>query len=149
MSIRIREGLLAGVIAGFLTALFFVVDYGPANSLHGVAHWFALDSQAGGKFVGFLLMLVLGALFGVLFGVLVARWRLSLGRWLLAGVVTGAVWWVLVALVIGTLINHIHLDFGMFLFYSIPLLVYGLLLGSIAFQLAAREGEPVVIQRGM
>jgi len=37
-----------------------------------------------------------------------------------------------VALLIGTGLNHVRLTFGGFLFSSIPLLVYGLLLGSIA-----------------
>lgn len=130
----IRQAFLAGILAGFLAALLFLVDYGPGNSLHGVARWLGLDSQGAGKFVGFLLMLVLGGLFGLLFGVLVGRWRPDLGRWLLTGLVIGAIWWVLVVLLIGTGINHLPLNFGGFLISCVPLLVYGLLLGSIAFQ---------------
>src|SRR5258706_3023906 len=130
----VRQAFLAGILAGFLAALLFLVDYGPGNSLHGVARWLGLDSQGAGKFVGFLLMLVLGGVFGLLFGVLVGRWRPGLGRWLLTGLVIGAIWWVLVVLVIRTGINHLRLNFGDFLISSVPLLVYGLLLGSIAFQ---------------
>jgi len=130
----VRQAFLAGILAGFLAALLFLVDYGPGNSLHGVARWLGLDSQGAGKFVGFLLMLILGGVFGILFGVIAGRWRPNLGRWLLIGLVVGAVWWVLVVLLIGTGINHLRLNFGDFLISSVPLLVYGLLLGSIAFQ---------------
>lgn len=130
----IRQGVLAGAVAGFLTALLFVVDYGPANSLHAVARWFALDSQVAGKWVGFLLMLLLGSLFGVLFGVLMGRQRATLGHELSMGLLMGVIWWVVIVFLIGSVINHLRLDFGSWLFYFIPLLVYGMLLGSISFQ---------------
>jgi hypothetical protein len=135
----IRQTFFAGILAGFLAALLLLVDYGPGNSLHGVARWFALDSQGAGKFVGFLLMLILGGVFGMLFGVIAGRWQPTLGRWLLIGVIVGAVWWVLVVLLIGTGINHLRLNFGDFLISSVPLLVFGLLLGSIAFQFQWRQ----------
>jgi hypothetical protein len=135
----VRQAVLAGILAGFLAALLFLVDYGPGNSLHGVARWLALDSQGVGKFVGFLLMVILGGVFGILFGVIAGRWRPTLGRWLLIGLIVGAVWWVLVVLLIGTGINHLRMNFGDFLFSSVPLLVYGLLLGSIAFQFQWRQ----------
>ncbi len=130
----LRQGLFAGVLAGFLVALLFVIDGGPGDSLHTVAHWFALDSKEAGKVVGFFLMLLLGGVFGLLFGGVVARLRPTLGRWLLMGLGVGAAWWLLVALLIGTGLNHVRLDFGGFLFSVIPLLVYGLLLGSIVWQ---------------
>jgi len=130
----IRQGLLAGLLAGLLTALLFVVDYGPANSLHGVAHWFGLDSQGAGKLVGFLLILFLGGVFGILFSMVAGRWQPALGRWLLTGLVTGAIWWVLVVLLLGTGINHVGLSFGSVLYSLVPLLVYGLLLSSFSFQ---------------
>jgi hypothetical protein len=130
----IRLGLFAGVLAGLLAALLFVVDYGPANSLHGVARWLALDSQGAGRFVGFLLMLLLGGMFGVLFGALMGRRQATLGRALGLGLLMGVIWWVVVAFLLGSVINHLRLDFGSWLFSFIPLLVYGLLLGSISFQ---------------
>jgi len=130
----IRQGLLAGLCAGFLAALLFVVDYGPANSLHAVARWLALDSPGAGKFVGFLLMLILGAVFGVLFGVLGGRGQATLGRALGMGLLMGIIWWVVVVFALGTVVNHQRLDLGSWLLSFIPLLVYGLLLGSISFQ---------------
>lgn len=136
MTVRgMRSGFLAGLLAGFLAALLFVVDYGPANSLHGVARWFALDSPAAGRWVGFLLMLLLGAAFGIIFGAMLGRRPLTLGRSLGAGLLMGVLWWALIAFVLGTLVNHLRLDLGSWLFYFVPLLVYGLLLGSLSFQL--------------
>ncbi len=130
----IRQGFLAGLLAGLLTALLFVVDYGPGNSLHGVARWLGLDSQGAGKLVGFLLILFLGGVFGILFSIVADRRQPALGRWLLTGLVAGAILWVLVVLLISTGINHVGLSFGSVLFSIVPLLVYGLLLGSISFQ---------------
>jgi len=135
----LRQGLLAGVLAGFLVALLFVIDGGPGNSLYTIARWFALDSKEEGRFVGFLLMLILGGAFGLLFGIVVGRSRPTLGRWLLTGLVIGAVCWLLVALLIGTGLNHVHLTFGSFLFSIVPLLVYGFLLGSIVWQWSRRK----------
>lgn len=131
---RLRQGGLAGLIAGFLVALLYLVDYGPGTSLHRVTQWFNVDSQSTGRIVGFLLMILLGGIFGLLFGLLVGRWRPLLGRWLLAGLGVGAVWWVLVVLGVGSGLHHLHMSFGDFLFTSIPLLVYGVLLGSLAFE---------------
>ncbi len=130
----IRNGLGAGALAGFLAAFLFIIDYGPANSLRRVANWFRLDSPGAGKLVGLLLMLLLGALFGVLFSVVIGKQQPALGRTLIIGLLTGAAWWIVIVFVLGTLINHLPLDFGSWLFSFVPLLVYGLLLGSISFQ---------------
>jgi hypothetical protein len=130
----LRQGLLAGLCAGFFAALLFIVDYGPANSLHTVARWLGLDSSGSGRFVGFALMLLLGAIFGALFVITTGRRNISLGRSLLLGLLTGVVWWFIVAFVLGDLVNHLRIDFGSWLFTFIPLLVYGLLLGSLSYQ---------------
>src|SRR5947209_3832982 len=134
MMSTIRQGLVARLCAGFLAALLFVVDYGPANSLHVVARWLALDSPGAGKFVGFLLMLILGTVFGVLFAVLGGRRQATLGRAPGMGLLMGVIWWAVVVFALGTVINHLRLDFGSWLFSFILLLVYGLLLGSLSFQ---------------
>jgi hypothetical protein len=130
----IRLGLLAGVVAGFLAALLYVVDYGPGNSLHGVARWFALDSQVAGKFIGFLLMLVLGAVFGILFGTVMGKRQVTLGRSLGVGLLLGFIWWVVVAFFLGIVINHLRFNLQFWLATFVPLLVYGLLLGSISYR---------------
>lgn len=130
----LRQGLLAGLCAGFFAALLYIVDYGPANSLHIVARWLGLDSPATGKLVGFVLMLLLGAIFGALFGLVTRRRSIALGHSLLLGLLTGAMWWIIVVYVLGSLVNHLRVDFGSWLFTFIPLLVYGLLLGSLSYQ---------------
>lgn len=134
----LRQGLLAGLCAGFFTALLFVVDYGPANSLHTVARWLGLDSSGSGRLVGFFLMLLLGAIFGALFSTATGRRNITLGRSLLLGVLTGAMEWIIVVYVLGDLVNHLRIDFGSWLFTFIPLLVYGLLLGSLSYQWRSR-----------
>lgn len=135
----IRQGLLAGLLAGFLAALLLLVDYGPGNSLHGAARWFALDSQGAGKFVGFLLMLILGGLFGMLFGAVIQRWQVTLGRALGVGLLIGAIWWLVIVFLLGTVVNHLSLNFASWLISFTPLLVYGMLLGSIFFSRRAQS----------
>ena len=63
----IQNGLLAGLFAGLVLAVLFFLDYGPGGLLHTPARWLALDSKDAGKFVGFLLLLLLGGIFGVIF----------------------------------------------------------------------------------
>lgn len=130
----IRLELLAGVVAGFLAALLYVVDYGPGNSLHGVARWFALDSQGAGKFIGFLLMLGLGAIFGILFAMVMGKRQVTLGRSLGVGLLMGFTWWVVVAFLIGVVVNQLQFNLPFLLATFVPLLVYGLLLGSISYR---------------
>lgn len=137
----LRQGLFAGLLAGLIAAFLFVVDYGPGNSLHGIARWFHLDTPETGKWVGFLLMLLIGGVFGILFEIGTRRWQPELGRWLLSGLATGAVCWVVFVLVIGTGINHLPLSLGSFLLNGIPLLVYGVMLGSISFQWKMRQSR--------
>ena len=131
---HIQNGLLAGLFAGLVLAVLFFLDYGPGGLLHTPARWLALDSQNAGKFVGFLLLIILGGLFGVLFGLIEGRGARTLGRSLLLGAGTGILFWIIVPLLFGALINHVRLDFGGFLYSFIPLLLYGMLLGSFSFQ---------------
>ena len=135
---RLRLTGLVGLVAGFLAALLYLVDYGPGNSLHRVTQWFDVDSQSVGRVIGFLLMILLGGVFGLLFGVIVRRWQPLLGRWLLTGLVVGAFWWLIVVLGIGSGLHHLRMSFADILFTAMPLLVYGLLLGSLAFQWRGR-----------
>lgn len=130
----IQNGLLAGLFAGLVLAVLFFLDYGPGGLLHNPARWLALDSKDAGKFVGFLLLIILGGIFGVLFGLIESRGARTLGRSLLLGAATGVLFWIIVPFLFGTLINHGRLDIGGFLYSFIPLLLYGMLLGSFSFQ---------------
>ncbi len=131
---HIQNGLLAGLFAGLVLAVLFFLDYGPGGLLHTPARWLALDSKDAGKFVGFLLLIILGGIFGVLFGLMESRGERTLGRSLLLGAATGVLFWIIVPFLFGTLINHGRLDFGGFLYSFVPLLLYGMVLGSFSFQ---------------
>ena len=98
MNNTMLRGLVAGLLAGIVLAVLFFVDYGPGGLLHNPARWLALDSQGAGKFVGFVLLIVLGGAFGVLFGILQGRRETTLGRSLLLGAATGVLFWVIVPL---------------------------------------------------
>lgn len=130
----LRQGLFAGLLAGLIMGILFFVDYGPGNALGGIAGYFRLDQPGTGKLIGFLLLIALGGLFGLLFGALQGKRELTIGRSIVLGLTTGVIYWLIVALLIGTIINHARLNPGSFLFSFVLLLVYGLLLGTIAFQ---------------
>jgi len=130
------KGLVAGLLAGIVLAVLFFVDYGPGGLLHNPARWLALDSQDAGKFVGFVLLIVLGGAFGVLFGILQGRRETTLGRSLLLGASTCVLFWVIVPLLFGVIINHWQLNLGNFLISFVPLLLYGVLLGAFFSQIA-------------
>ena len=118
------KGLVAGLLAGIVLAVLFFVDYGPGGLLHNPESWLGLDSQNAGKFVGFVLLIVLGGAFGVLFGILQGRRETTLGRSLLLGAATGVLFWVIVPLLFGVMINHWQLNLGNFLISFVPLLLY-------------------------
>lgn len=139
---NILRGLLSGLVAGLMVGVMYFVDYGPGNGLHGPARWFALDSSSSGKLVGFIVLLVLGALFGVVFGVLQGRHEISLRRALVTGLGLGAAWWFIFAFLIAMFIGHISLasfNLGSFLYPFMLCLVYGLLLGTVYFQSTLRR----------
>jgi len=136
MNNTMLRGLVAGLLAGIVLAVLFFVDYGPGGLLHNPARWLALDSQGAGKFVGFVLLIVLGGAFGVLFGILQGRRETTLGRSLLLGAATGVLFWVIVPLLFGVIINHWQLNLGNFLISFVPLLLYGVLLGAFFSQIA-------------
>ncbi|MFL5624936.1 MAG: hypothetical protein ACJ788_05005 [Ktedonobacteraceae bacterium] len=134
---HLRRGLVAGVFAGLLVALALFVDYGPGANLSTIAHWFALVGTGADKLIGFVLLLLLGAAFGLLFGVVVGRRVFTMDQLVLAGLVTGFVWWVV--LLLGTVIRQMQQSvYDMMLFLVISLL-YGLALGSLYVQLPQRK----------
>ena len=133
---RLQHGLFAGLLAGLLLSILFFADYGPGGLLHMPAQWLAIDSKDAGKFVGFLLLIVLGGVFGIVFGIIEGKREITLGRSLVLGATTGVIYWIVVPLLFGTIINHIQLNFGSFLYSIVPLLLYGVLLGAFSFQRA-------------
>src|SRR2546421_2804038 len=138
----IRQGVIAGLLAGFTLGILGFVDYGPGNTLGGIARWLALDNRATGRLAGFLMLLVLGGLFGLLFGVLQRNKATTLGRSLVLGLAMGAAFWLIFPIVCGALIFHARFDLGFFGFFQalVLLLVYGTLLGTIYYESMVRRG---------
>lgn len=130
----LREGTISGLLTGILLGTLFFVDYGPGSALGRIAAWFGLDNPATGRLIGFFLLIILCSVFGLLFGVAQRNQIPTLLRSLVTGLATGVVFYILIALLLGTLINHRRFDFGEFLFSFVMLLVYGAILGSIYFQ---------------
>lgn len=133
------RGLRAGALAGLLLVGLFFVDYGPATNLSTVARWFALDGHPWSKVVGALLLVILGGLFGGVFR-LIVRWSGSLLQSVLAGLVAGLCWWVVLVLLLSMALRHIQQSpYGM-LFWLVMSLLYGLVLGSLSVQEQKQEG---------
>jgi len=128
----LRRGFLAGVLASLVLALFdFVTDGAPGNGFPGVLHWFGLTitDPTISHWVGLLLLLVLGGVFGLIFGALQRGQPITTGRALLSG--------------LANLTNHasslLSLSFGQFL-SSFPVAVlFGVLLGTIFMQWQGRH----------
>lgn len=140
MRTSVVQGVIAGLLAGALLVALFFVDYGPAGLLHNPARWLGVDNQTSGKLIGLLILLLLGALFGGLFGLTQQRGEARIGYTLLFGLLTGVAFWVIVPFLFGTVINnHGHIDLGSFLYSFVPLLVYGMALGSIYFLRTAAQ----------
>ena len=137
----LRRGLLAGVLVSQVLALFaFVTDGAPGNGFSAVLRWFGLTiaDPALSRWVGFLLLLVLGGVFGLLFGALQRGKLITTGRALLTGLAIGMLWWLLFEVVLASITNYtsasINLNFANFL-SSFPLAVlFGVLIGAIFMQ---------------
>jgi hypothetical protein len=135
----LQRGALAGLLAGLTLGVLAFVDYGPGNALNTPASWFGLAHISNEKWLGFLILLVLGTLFGFLFGLLQGKRVPQLGYALVTGLAMGFAWWIIIVLLLGTIINHLSLQFGSFLDAFVRLLFYGLLLGSLYFQLSSTQ----------
>jgi hypothetical protein len=134
------RGLRAGALAGLLLVGLFFADYGPATNLSTVARWFALDGNPWSKVIGALLLVVFGGLFGCVFGMIVRRVG-TLYQSVLAGLVTGLGFWVILVLLLSTALRHIQQSLYGMLFWLVMSLVYGLVLGSLFGQMQKWEGK--------
>jgi hypothetical protein len=144
----LRRGLLAGILASLVLALFdFVTDGAPGNGFPSVLRWFGITiaDPTISRWVGLLLLLVLGGVFGPLFGALQRGKQITAGRALLTGLALGILWWLLLEVVLANITNHasspFSLSFGQFL-ASFPLAVlFGVLLGAIFMQWQGHYGS--------
>jgi hypothetical protein len=128
------RGFLAGLMAGLVLALLFFVDSGPGANLHIVAKWFALDSKGAGAYAGFVLLIILGGLFGLAFGALQRGREMTLARAVLSGLVLGVAWLVILMLLLGSLVGHVTLGLYRIMLYLVDSLLYGLLTGSLYYR---------------
>src|SRR5260221_1846707 len=138
----LRQGAVAGLLAGLILGMLGFVDYGPGNPLGGVARWLALDNRATGRGAGFLMLIVLGGLFGLLFGFLQRNREVTLSRSLVLGLAVGAAFWLIVTVLLGAVIFQAKFDLGIVfgLFQALVLLlVYGTVVGTIYFQSVVRR----------
>ncbi len=142
----LRRGLLAGVLASLVLAMFdFVTDGAPGNGFPAVLRWFGITvaDPAISHWAGFFLLVVLGGVWGLIFGALQRDKLVTTGRALLTGLVLGVLWWLIFELVLTNILNHasspFSLSFGRFL-ASFPLdVLFGVLLGAIFIQWQARQ----------
>lgn len=140
---NIRRGLLAGLGAGLMFAsLQFVNDNTPGRTLPAVTHWFglALSDPTASRVLGFLLLIVLGAILGCLFGIVQRADSPTLGRSLLQGLLFGLAYWLIFPLFLGTLKQGVPLGFSDLLANITLSLLFGLLLGTIYHTLGSWQG---------
>lgn len=130
----LRKGLFSGLIAGLVLALLYFVDYGPGTNLHTVAKWFALDSKDAGGYSGFVLLLILGALFGLAFGAFQHGREDTLTRAIISGLILGIAWFVILVLLLGTIVGHVTPGLYGFMLFIATSLLYGLLVGVLYYQ---------------
>ena len=130
----LRKGLFAGLIAGLVLALLYFVDYGPGTNLHTVAKWFGLDSKDAGGYSGFVLLLILGALFGLAFGAFQRGREVTLTRAIISGLILGIAWFVILVLLLGTIVGHVTPGLYGFMLFIATSLLYGLLVGMLYYQ---------------
>jgi|SRR5450759_4289648 len=142
----LRRGLLAGIFASLVLAMFdFVTDGAPGNGLPAVLHWFGItiaDSTIS-HWAGFFLLIMLGGAFGLIFGALQRGKLITPGRTLLTGLTLGVLWWLIFELVLTNILNHapspFSLNFERFL-SSFPLdVLFGVVLGAIYVQWQRRQ----------
>jgi hypothetical protein len=144
----LRRGILAGVLASLVLALFDFVTVGaPGNGFPPVLRWFGITiaNPMLSHWAGFLLLLVLGGVFGLLFGILQRGRPSTTGRALLTGLALGVLWWLLFEWVLANPTNHasslLSLSFANFL-SSFPLAVlFGVLLGAMFTQWQGHYGS--------
>jgi uncharacterized membrane protein YagU involved in acid resistance len=133
-------------LASLVLAMFDFVTVGaPGNGLPAALRWFGITiaDPTISHWVGLLLLIVMGGVFGLIFGALQRDKLITAGHALLTGLALGVLWWLIFELVLTNIMNHasspFSLSFGRFL-SSFPLdVLFGVLLGAIYVQLQGRQ----------
>ena len=127
----IRHGLLAGTLAGVLLLGLLFFDQGPADQLILVAQSFGMDGHNPGKWLAALLMFALAVILGGVFGALLRRPAISRLQSLLWGAAVGVVWWAILFVFLGDMVEGLPFALYTLLLYLLLCLVYGVVLGSV------------------
>ncbi len=144
--VAMRRGLLTGLFAGLVVAMLDVVVNGvPGNGLQEVLPWFGITvADAGlGRLAGFVVVVVLGGVFGILFALILNRINsqaVSINQTIPLGLLLGFAWWLLLAQVLCNVVHHVppfSFNFTSILL-TLPLnLVFGVVLGTAYSQMQA------------
>lgn len=127
----IRHGLLAGTAAGAILLGLLFLDQGPADQFIVVAQTFGMNGHNGSKLAAALLMFALAVMLGGLFGALLRQPTISRLRSLLWGVAVGVLWWGILFVFLGNMVEGLPFVLYTFLLYLLLCLIYGMVLGSV------------------
>ena len=127
----IRHGLLAGTLAGVLLLGLLFFDQGPADQFVLVAQTLGLNGQDGSKWLAALIMFTLSIVLGGIFGALLRGPAISRLRALFCGVAVGVVWWAILFVVLGDMVERLPFVLYTLLLHLLLSLIYGMVLGSV------------------
>lgn len=137
-----RHGLLAGTLAGILLLGLLFFDQGPADQFVLVAQTFGLNGQNASKWLAALLMFVLAVMLGGVFGALLRQPAISRLQSLLCGVAIGVIWWAILFVLLGNIVEGLPFVLYTSLLYLLLCLVYGVVLGSVYTQIRRTTAGP-------
>ncbi len=143
----IRRGLLTGLFAGLVLAMLdVVVDGAPGNGLQEVLRWFGVTFADAGiaRLAGFVLVIVLGGVFGILFGLILNRMNqevVTINRAIPLGLLLGFAWWLLLSQALCNIVHRLSpFSFNFTgILLTLPLnLLFGVVLGTAYYQMQSR-----------
>jgi hypothetical protein len=143
----IRRGLLTGLFAGLVLAMLDVVVNGaPGNGLQEVLRWFGVTFADAGiaRLAGFVLVIVLGGVFGILFGLILNRMNqevVTINRAIPLGLLLGFAWWLLLSQALCNIVHRLSpFSFNFTgILLTLPLnLLFGVVLGTAYYQMQSR-----------
>ncbi len=143
----IRRGLLTGLFAGLVLAMLDVVVGGaPGNGLQDVLRWFGVTFADAGiaRLAGFVLVIVLGGVFGVLFSLILNRMNqevVTINRAIPLGLLLGFAWWLLLSQALCNIVHRLSpFSFNFTgILLTLPLnLLFGVVLGTAYYQMQSR-----------
>ena len=148
----IRRGLLTGLFAGLVLAMLDVVVNGaPGNGLQEVLRWFGVTFADAGiaRLAGFVLVIVLGGVFGILFGLILNRMNqeaVTINRAIPLGLLLGFAWWLLLSQALCNIVHRLSpFSFNFTgILLTLPLnLLFGVVLGTAYYQLQSRSAAGI------